>query len=307
MKRVVSVSLGSAKRDHCAEIELMGETIQIERIGTNGNIQRAINLIKDLDGKVDAFGMGGIDLYLWAGQRKYILRDAIGIQKAAQKTPIVDGSGLKNTLEPRVIEYLYKERIVEFANKKVLITSAMDRFGMAEAIDGKGARLTIGDLIFALKVDCPLYSLKTLNRVAKILAPIACKLPLSMLYPTGKQQDGKIDRKIGSYYQENDIIAGDYHYIRRYMPERLDGKTLITNTVTQLDVEELKAKGVALLVTTTPELEGRSFGTNAMEAAIVALGRNETIKQWPRSYETILEEINLKPRILRLQDFPFLT
>ena len=63
MRRIVSVSLGSSKRDHKVTADIMGEEFEIERIGTDGNIGAAIDLIKELDGKVDALGMGGIDLY----------------------------------------------------------------------------------------------------------------------------------------------------------------------------------------------------------------------------------------------------
>jgi len=65
MKRVISVSIGSSKRDHYVETEIMGEKFVIERIGTDGSIEKAIDLIQNIDGKVDAIGMGGIDsLYL---------------------------------------------------------------------------------------------------------------------------------------------------------------------------------------------------------------------------------------------------
>jgi len=39
----------------------------------------------------------------------------------------------------------------------------------------------------------------------------------------------------------------------------------LTNTTTSENVEELKKRGVSLLITTTPVIEGRSFGTNVLE------------------------------------------
>ncbi|MDD4767799.1 MAG: quinate 5-dehydrogenase, partial [Desulfotomaculaceae bacterium] len=36
MKRVVSVSLGSSRRDHKVNIELLGEKLEIARRGTDG-------------------------------------------------------------------------------------------------------------------------------------------------------------------------------------------------------------------------------------------------------------------------------
>jgi hypothetical protein len=51
----------------------------------------------------------------------------------------------------------------------------------------------------------------------------------------------------------------------------MSGKVVVTNTTTAADVISLRERGVAYLVTTTPRLEGRSFGTNVMEAVLVAL------------------------------------
>src|SRR5690554_4191357 len=109
MRRIVSVSIGSSHRDSRAIVNLCGEDFSVERIGTDGDIQKAIAMIRELDGKVAAFGMGGIDLYLQGGDKRYILREAKPIARAAKRTPIVDGSGLKNTLERRAIETLAAE------------------------------------------------------------------------------------------------------------------------------------------------------------------------------------------------------
>ena len=59
MKHVVSISLGSSKRDHVVTINIMGEECRVERLGTDGNMQKMIEKIRELDGKVDAFGLGG--------------------------------------------------------------------------------------------------------------------------------------------------------------------------------------------------------------------------------------------------------
>jgi len=72
------------------------------------------------------------------------------------------------------------------------------------------------------------------------------------------------------HYQDNKVIAGDWLYIKQHCPDTLTGKVIVTNTTTPDDVEFLKKRGVKYLVTTTPVIEGRSFGTNMLEAALVA-------------------------------------
>lgn len=299
MKRVVSVSLGSSRRNHSVEVEFLGEKFWIERIGTDGDMELAISLIRELDGKVDAFGMGGIDLYLYAGGKRYTLRDARRIANAAKKTPIVDGSGLKNTLERMVIEKLAAEKKISFQRRKVLLVSGVDRFGMAEALNQVGAEVVYGDLIFGLGIPIPLRSLKTLNRAARCLIPIISRLPFSVLYPTGKKQE-QVVPKYASFYQEAEIIAGDFLFIRHHLPERMNGQTIITNTVTAEDLELLRSRGIASLITTTPELGGRSFGTNVMEGVLVSLLEKHPDEIKVEEYSDLLNRLGLEPRIIQL-------
>jgi len=297
MKRVVSVSLGSAKRDHKVEVELLGQKFMVERIGTDGDMKKAMELIRNLDGEVAAFGLGGIDLYIYAGSRRYMIRDAAKLAQVAQKTPVVDGSGLKNTLERKVITYL-RETGLDFKGVPVLMVCGVDRFGMAEALTQSGANLTCGDLIFALGIPVPIHSLSSLNMLARVVAPIITKLPFKYLYPTGEKQE-KIKPEHHKYYEQAEIIAGDFLFIKKYMPENLKGKIIITNTVTSQDVELLRTRGVKTLITTTPELNGRSFGTNVMEALLVALADKKSGLS-PEEYDELLDKINFKPRVQNL-------
>jgi len=298
LKHVVGISLGSSKRDHEVTVDLLGEHYKIERIGTDGDMKKMVEMISDLDGKVDAFGLGGMDLYIYAVDRRYTFRDAKRIVKAAKKTPIVDGSGLKNTLERRAIEYLAEHTDLFKAPRKVLLISAMDRLGMAQALEKIGSHMTYGDLPFILGLPVPLSSLKTLAVIARLLAPIVCQLPFTMIYPTGEKQTVNTP-KFPRYFNENDIIAGDFHFIHRFMPEELSGKIIITNTVTRDDVEFLRERKLKTLITTTPEMDGRSFGTNVMEALLVCMagGDHELSED---QYNLLLKELDLKPRVLEL-------
>ena len=300
MKHVVSISLGSHRRDHTVETEILGQRFLIERIGTDGDMEKAVSTVRELDGKVDVFGMGGIDLYIQAGHKRYILKDAQKIADAAKITPMVDGSGLKNTLERRTIRCLSETGHLDFQNKKVLLVCGVDRFGMAEALVAEGAQVTFGDLIFGLGVPIAIKSLKMLAVVASMLGPVVSRLPFEYLYPTGAKQDMIYDKN-REYYENNDIIAGDFHYIKKFLPEDISGKVILTNTVTFQDVFMLSQRGAAQLITTTPELQGRSFGTNVMEAVLVALIDKPLCMITPEDYHNILDEVNFQPRIVNLR------
>lgn len=299
MKRIVSVSLGSSTRNHRVEVEFLGEKVTIERIGTDGNLPKAIQMIEILDGQVDAFGMGGIDLYLFAGKKRYVISDAAKMARAARKSPIVDGSGLKNTLERKVVHFLSDNLNIDLKSKKVLMASAVDRFGMAEAFSSVGADLIFGDLIFALGAPIPIKTLRGLGIVAASLLPVLTRMPFQLLYPTGSKQEHDTP-KYTKYYEKAEIIAGDFLFLKKYMPAKIPGKIIVTNTVTSADVEELKKREAALLVTSTPEFSGRSFGTNVMEALIVSFSGKRPEELREDDYLQLLEKMKFEPRVVKL-------
>ncbi|MFZ5354812.1 MAG: quinate 5-dehydrogenase [Bacillota bacterium] len=301
MKHIVSISIGSSKRNHRMELEIAGENFIIERIGTDGDIQKAIAMVQELDGRIDAFGMGGIDVYLNAGKNRYKIKDAMPIREAAKITPMVDGSGLKISLEKEVPRFI-DENVERLNGKKVFVLPAIDRYAMAEGFEALGCELVLGDLMVALGINIPIKSLKTLDRIASIFAPIACRLPFEMLYPTGKEQNNDSNKagKIDKYFEEADIIAGDFHYIRQYMPANMHGKMIVTNTVTPDDIAWMEKCGISILVTSTPDFAGRSFGTNVIEALLVSLIKKDVEAITSNDYLKVLEDINFKPRVVYL-------
>jgi hypothetical protein len=88
--------------------------------------------------------------------------------------------------------------------------------------------------------------------------------------------------------------------MRQFMPDRLDGKIVLTNTLTARDAGDLAARGVARLITTTPDFGGRSFGTNVIEAALLALLGKRWEDVTPGDYATLLAKLPLRPRVLDL-------
>lgn len=300
MKKVVSVSLGSSTRDHQARVTFMGEELEIARTGMDGKLDAAIAKVRELDGNVDAIGLGGIDVYLYAGRHRYALRDGLRLLEAAKVTPVVDGSGLKNTLERNAVAFMQQQLGIDLRGRRVLMVSALDRFGMAQAFVDAGADVLFGDFIFALDKDIPVRDLHEFEAMAEKYLPDACKLPFQFFYPTGKKQEKPPEPKYPQYYEQAEIIAGDFHFMRQFMPDRLDGKIVLTNTVTQANVGELEDRGVKLLITTTPEIAGRSFGTNVLEAALLALLGKAWKDVEPADYERLLSELRLRPRVVEL-------
>ena len=270
MKRAVSISIGSSKRDKSVEIDLLGQRVRLERIGTDGDMEKAARLFQELDGKVDAFGVGGADLGVLVEGKFYPLYSVQSMVRFIKHTPVVDGAGLKNTIEAQLAQFIDERLPGRLPLKRALITTGADRWGMTTSFLSAGYECVFGDLMFGLGLPIRLHSAAAIKRLAALVMPIAGRLPFAWIYPTGEKQEERKPKWEGDYAWAS-VIAGDVHYIKRHMPQFLAGKVVATNTTTDEDVDLFRRAGVASLVTSTPRLEGRTFGTNVMEAALVAV------------------------------------
>ncbi len=298
MKTAVSVSIGSSIRNKEVEFSLNDSTVNLKRISTDGDAEAARRKFEELDGKVDALGVGGFALHINLPWKTYPLHAGLRMVKNVHTTPCTDGSGLQKHLESRVMRYVHENIGEIIKDKTVFLVEGLSRYGMITSFINEGYSCTFGDLMFALDIPIPIYTLKSLHRAVKILMPIVSHLPAKMLYSTGSSQK-EVVLKYEKHYKDNTVIAGDWLYIKKHMPDDMEGKIIVTNTTTEEDKEYMKQRGIRFLVTTTPVLDGRSFGTNAMEAALIAAsGKGRVL-----SDDEIREEIDkagLKPVIQEL-------
>ncbi len=299
MKHVVSISLGTSKRDKRDEVEILGEQFLLERIGTDGDMKKFGQMFSDLDGKVDALGVGGADIWVVIEDKKYAFREILNLIKEATKTPVVDGSGLKHTLERDTIRSLQRDGIVDFKKEKVLLVSAVDRFGMAQALIEAGAEVIFGDFLFGLGIPIKLTKYSQVKTFGSLLLPIATNLPFKWFYPTGEKQEQRTP-KYPEIFAQATIICGDWHYIRRYMPENMEGKTIITQTLRKADLDLLKQFKTRRAITTTPVIGGETFATNVMEGVIVALLGKRPSELTEKDYLDTLSRLGWKPNIIEI-------
>ncbi|MFQ5576574.1 MAG: quinate 5-dehydrogenase [Anaerolineae bacterium] len=297
-KHAVSISLGSSARDKKVTVTFGGEPVIIERIGTDGDEKKARALFTDMDGKVDALGVGGVELYIQLGEKNYPLRSGINLVKGVKTTPAVDGRGLKHTLERRVMQTIEPRLDPPIHPKKAMMTLGIDRFGMAESLAEAGYDTVFCDLMFGLGLPIPVYGLKNLRFLGSVLLPVVGLMPISMLYPTGQSQD-TITPKYEKWFDYGPVIAGDFLYIRKHLPADLSGRMIVTNTTTTADVGLLRERGLRYLVTTTPVFEGRSFGTNMLEAALTACaGKGRPLN--PAELTAMLDDLHIGPTLQTL-------
>jgi hypothetical protein len=274
----------------------MGEHFWISRQGTDGDFEKYLQMYREYDGKVDAFGIGGAEFYVEVNGRRYYWRELQRVRDVIKISKVGDGNGLKHLLAPYAIQAL-RGHGIELCGKKALKTTAVDRYGLAKALVEAGCDVTFGDLMFGLGVPISIHSLRSVHILAAILLPALTHLPFSWVYPVGEEQEKEPSKKYSRFYEEADVIAGDFLQVWSNLPDDLSGKIIITNTTTAKNVEELQKRNLHILVTTTPRLSGRSFGTNVMEAVCRCLIDKPDDQITEADFVDLIERVPLKPQL----------
>lgn len=271
MKRVVSISLGSARRNYQCSTTLLGQSIQVQRIGVDGDWQRVAALLQHYDGAVDVISLEHTPAVVQVGKRHYPDAAVLALMEQARKTPVVDGRILQTTLERWAIKRAADRIPGIWRYRRVLLLSALQHYQLAHALSEHQVEFRCADpLIRSELAGLPLpRSLAQLEYMAPLL------LPLTMLHRSHRPALASPARRqrIHRLFDWADVIVGPFDLICDLAPAELRGRTLITDDPAPAEIDTLRQRGVATLLTMTPTMcqERPFFSTAALEALITAV------------------------------------
>jgi predicted amino acid dehydrogenase len=292
MKQVISISLGSSNNDYEFQTTFLGQKFTIKRIGTNGDYDRAVDLLVQLDAETDAFGLGSVKLPTPNNNNRlinfassvldYVRDDSVKIAKLRSRlqTPVTTGDHLINVAYEWAIQSLQFEHTGYFSNARVLFLSGITHYRMARVMAEYTENLTFADPIIENGISKFLHSFRDLELYSKgahdILKWVPSKRLTSSAIPLKKWNTHILKKAM----QKAQVIVVPYHnfydYVGDCTPEELGGKTIITTTAYDDRIEFLKNQGVDVIIDTTPKLLKRVVGVNVQEALVIAaLGKNQ--------------------------------
>lgn len=301
MKKVLNISLGSSYRDYDFVLPLFGKEIHVTRFGTNGDVRHARELARQMDGQVDAIALPLPTSYP-VGTAVYRHKPAQLIAKEISRTPVHDGTLLAPLLEQQNIVTLAREDEGLFAGKKVLMLSGIVHEGLSRAMMGFAKSVTFGDPVFQLKINRPLSTFDQLANYARYAMPLLNRTDYDWLYPVGLH-DERLPRG-ADLFASAEVIAGSSAYLRRFAPDDLRGKTIVTDWLLPSEIEQLEDAGVTRLVTFTQPLsvDQPFVGTDVLEAILAAASGIDPAKLRPIDYVSLAGEAGWTAHVSQLNE-----
>ena len=305
MKRIMNISLGASRDDYELKTKFLGQNFHIQRFGTDGDLEKAADLLLRWNKKADAIGLGSIKFPYTIGSSERMEKETRELHNLASQmhTPVTAGDAMRMVVHEWSIRHLqFKLGDNYFNNARIFFFSGMVNSTLAEVLSEYTENLFFADPILEHGVPRLLTSIKDLQQYAN-------KMHAALQWVPGKSLSQKAEplriwnkRILRSAIQRAPMIVVPYcdfyGYLEACTRKDLEGKIVITSTAYDDRIAYLEERGVEAIIDTTPMILERVVGMSVLEAmAIVALKKTK----YQITSDDLLEIISdqrLEPRII---------
>jgi predicted amino acid dehydrogenase len=283
-------------------VQLLGVTVVVKHEGCGSDTAVMAERIAALDGQVDAIALQGIARQLRLGNERATHNSTGTLFQIAQKTPVVDGGGVRSAMERWAIRLAHEAQPGIWARKRTLMVPGLNHTGLSQALAEFTDEIRYADpVVFFNLPDAP--GVGRPQTLAAVAGPTLAQLrdfPLQRLFPNSGTPARARSAKPFAWA---DVLAGRMAFIRRYAPANLRHKIVVTEMATAEDVADLRARGVSAVVTTMPPLGHALSQLSAatFEACLAALRPDQAAPLNENTYLNLMADLQWEPGIQFLQ------
>lgn len=298
MKKIASISLGSQDQDYSFKTRFLGQNFHVSRSGSNGDNRAAGQLIKDTREQVDAIGLGMVREHYTVGTDHFVRPETRKLEKFASPTPVTTGARLREIVQEWTLRSAQMELGNIFNNARILFLSGTLNYRLASILSEFTDNLTFADPVAQFGLPNLLHSLRALELYAAGSHPIlrfeGSKALVPSLAPFQFFNHLMLKRAV----KDAHVVVAPYEQLQHYGPAELEGKTVITSTVSEQRLQELKENGVRLVLDCSIQPFKHTVGLNVIEAMIMAALGKPAGDITHDDYLEIFTDLKLKPRLL---------
>ncbi len=288
MKRVVGISLGGKEGDFTLRTRLLGQSFEVRRIGAGGRRARAARLVEQWRGEADAVGLG-------------FPLEQLPRAPRGPGAPVTSGRRLAEILQEWALRDVQQRLGGYFNNARVLFFSGRTDQKLAAALAEFTPNLEFADPILELGVPATLGSLESLSLYASGAHHVLDWTPAAVR--PGRLAQRLTNATLRRALRNATVVVAPVHELDRFGREELEGKTLITSTVSSQRIAAFRHKRVNMVVDGAPLLFRRVVGPALLDALIVAAAGRPPAEILEDDYLGIIGSLGLEPRIVYPRGF----
>jgi predicted amino acid dehydrogenase len=248
MKHIMSLSYSGYGENFDTVITYQGVEVRVTQFNIDFDFDVALGIIKEYDGKVDAFALSGVPPTIIQKGVSFIHPQIYNLRKAAVETPLLDGSILKRTYYPYALRQFALKNSKVFTQKRVSIYAGAFHYSILDEIEALGGKLCLGDPYFFLKIPKVLHRKKSLDYFIKYFSTLfkGMKIKRSNLSSFSRSPHSRLKE-----FFDGDIFIGNESTFNLIELDHLRGKTVFIDFINKDLLQKLEEVGVKEVIVAT--------------------------------------------------------
>ena len=296
---VVNVSLASSERDYDAEVEFLDHTFRLIRLGTDGDVDAAVRLMRDWDDQAAAIAVTGIREARAAGLYDGELEAVEQVMAAADRATVADGHALRDVLQEWAIRHFQSDEPGFFNNARTVVLGGLNHARTTRILREYTDNIEFADPLLRLDLPARIDANPALGLAANIGIWPLHQLPTgikSRIKAPGQQLSMAMARKAA---RDCDVVVATYDELIGFGLEDLAGKTLVTAAISDDRLAELAGRGVDIVLDSTPQpFDDVTVSAAVLEAMMLALVGGSAADLTNDDLLDIIVSAGLEPRVL---------
>ena len=176
--------------------------------------------------------------------------------------------------------------------------SGATNYRLASVLSEYSSNLSFADPVLQLGAPGLLHSLRALELYAASSHQLLRYAPGRTLVPSISPVRQLNKFTLRKAVRDAHVIVATYEQLEAYAATDLEGKTVVTSTISPDRLKTLKEKGVRVVIDCSIQLFEQTVGLNVVEAMIIAAVDKAPDDILHDDYLEIFTDLDLKPRIL---------
>ncbi len=299
---VVNVSLAASDRDYDEHVSFLGQEFRIVRLGTDGDVAAAEELVHKWSTDAAAIAVTGLREARAAGLYDGELHAIEKVKQAAVDVPVTDGHGLRDVLQEWAIRHVETEMPGFFANARTVVLGGLNHARTTRILREFTSNIEFADPLLRLDLPARLDALPALGLATSLALWPVRQLPgpvKSQIRAPGQGLSSALARRAA---RDCDVVVATYDELVAFGLEDLAGKTVVTTAISEERLAALASRGVDMVLDATPQPFDVTVSTGLLEAMMVAAVSAPASGAGRLTNDDLLDMIisaELEPRLLQ--------
>jgi predicted amino acid dehydrogenase len=295
---IVNVSLAGSERDYDAHVTFLDHEFHLRRLGANGDVRAATELVKKWADEADVIAVTGAREARAIGLYDGDLAAVDRVKKASRMVPITDGAALSDVLQEWSIRHVNTLMPGYFTNARVAVLGGSNHSGTIRILREYTENFEFADALLRLDLAKRAVSTPVVGMVSDAALWPVRRLPravTSRIKGPGRRISSALTRRS---LADCHVVVGTFEEIDAFGVGNLRGKTVVTSALSDVRLAEIAAKDVDMVLDCVPQPFDVTINAAVLEAMMVATSASALGQLTNDDLLDMVVSADLEPRVL---------